>query len=151
MWALEREGDNGRLLVFAHDLHLMKGRLPEGTVQRSVGTARLLETGPRLGLHLQSLLGSRYVNIASTYGDGEPTGWMPPATPILAAPAPCGRLDAELNRVGPALFFLDLRQSRSAPEARDWLNRAHERGYDLNVLEAWDAVLFVRHISPVRR
>jgi erythromycin esterase len=151
LWALQREGPNGRLLVWAHDLHLMKGLLPQGKSSRSQGIYSLFEAGPRLGQFLDSILGRDYVNVGSTFYEGAKDGWMPPAAPGLVLPAECGTLDGELARVGLPMFILDLRSARQNGIVYQWLNGARMRGYDLAPAQAWDAVFFIRHISPAQR
>jgi erythromycin esterase len=147
LWALDQEGASGRIMVWAHNAHISKG---------SVATTRndvvgLWEKGPRLGLLLDLLLGSKYIAIGTSSSEGQ-SGWQQER-----APAECGTLDRELARLNLPAFLLSFNTAPSDKPTNIWLKerrlmRADNTGsdYRLSPWQAWDAVLFIRHISPVR-
>ena len=142
LWALQREGPGGRIVLWAHNSHLMKAMDPE--------------QGPRLGLFLDSMLGHDYVNIGFTFYRGAPSGWASYQTGI-SEPARGGTLDGELARVGLPMFVVDLRAVPAEGPVHEWLDRAwamrsemREWVLQMNPLQAWDALFYVQQISPAR-
>jgi len=143
-WVLEREGPTGRVLVFAHNGHVMNA--PQaGEMWRSFAFERPPTT---MGQHLRSTLGADLVIIgvsSAENGAGLPTGSLEP-----------GGLDAALSRVGPPLFLLDLRAARSDRAVAAWL--AERRQLRTNFTSsltvspsvAFDALLFVNTLTPAR-
>ena len=107
-WALEQEGHSGRMLVFAHDMHVKNAP--------TVGGPWKLERPPgAMGQHLRRALGDQFVIVGSVGGRkpaADPTG-----------------IDSALARVGRPPFVLDLRGA-SAPAVRHWL--AAEHALDVN-------------------
>jgi len=148
MFALEREGLGGRLVVWAHNAHISKGSVPSTRFETDV--VRLWEAGPRLGMHLDAAFGKRYFAIGSTSLEGQ-SGWFAPR-----GPAECGTVAGELARTDLDNFLLDLRSARNQ-RAANWLDsarvmRADNPASDYLVVpsRAFDSVLFVRKVSPVR-
>jgi len=142
LWALQREDSGGRIVLWAHNSHLMKAMDPE--------------QGPRLGLFLDSMLGRDYVNIGFTFYQGAPSGWASYQTGI-SEPASDGTLDGELARVGLPMFVLDLCAVPAEGPVHQWLNQVwkmrsemREWVLELNPLQAWDALFYVQRISPAR-
>lgn len=149
VWALEREGADGRVVLWAHNGHLQKDKVrPEGT---DWGVSAPLT---RAGEYLESLLGRDYVNLGFSYYDGASSGWMSYLRGV-GEPAACGSLDAELGRPGLAMFIADLRRVPRGPVA-EWFGELRPQRIEsdytqLIPLKAWDAVLHVRRITPTRR
>ncbi len=143
LWALQREGPRGRIVLWAHNNHLMKSKLSD--------------IGPRLGLYLDSMLGRDYVNVGFTYyqHQGEWPAWESQQEREAAnLPASCGTLDGELARVGLPLFVVNLHAVPREGAVHDWLNKqrvmresAPEWDYQLVPLRAWDALFFIKHIT----
>lgn len=140
LWALSEEGPHGRLLVFAHDAHVMNGR-------SRGGMWRVYKEPPvMMGARLRARLGSRLViigTLAAHNGRGLPTG-----TPIP------GSVEAALGNLGLPLLALDLRRARDARGANAWL---HERRpiranfdtqLDIVPARAFDVIVFMDRITP---
>ncbi len=143
LWALEREGPAGRIVVWAHNSHIMKARTPQA--------------GPRLGLFLDSMLGRDYVNIGFTFYQGAKSGWASYQTG-MGEPAKPGTLDGELARVGLPMFIVDLRRLPKEGPVFEWLNqtrtmRESAREYDMHLypIKAWDAIFYIHSISPAQQ
>ena len=78
IWALEREGPDGRIVLWAHNAHLVKSPFVWQGLARP----------PRLGQFLASILGDDYVNVGFTYYQGNDSGWKPYQTDIPNPPPP---------------------------------------------------------------
>lgn len=129
LWASRREVPNGRLLLFAHDGHIMNAATRGGSwsVYRRAPAA--------MGVHLKAALGARLLIV-----------------PIVSPAGPDTDLDTALARTGHDRFLLDLR-----PVRRDgWL--AGERSMRTNFTDellvkpgiAFDALIFLARLSPAR-
>ncbi|MBA3726957.1 MAG: erythromycin esterase family protein [Armatimonadetes bacterium] len=143
LWALEREGPNGRILVFAHNFHIQK--------------ANPRSESPPMGLFLDSMMGKDYVTMGTTFYQGAESGWASYQT-HTKEPAESGSLDGELARVGLPMFIIDIRSASKEKQAYKWLNqerKIHESvpslEWEVNPIQAWDAILFIKEISPARR
>ena len=147
LWALQREGNQGRVALWAHNAHIAKKSVPGG----GSTLAGVFAAGPRVGMFLDALFGPKYVNIGTTFYDGR-SGWQP-----QHGPSTCGMIDRELNRVGPPLFVLNMAAAGRARVADEWfasprLIRADDPGsaWRIRLPAAWDALVFIRRISPVQ-
>jgi erythromycin esterase len=115
-WALRTEGDSGRLLVWAHNAHLMNA--PEHTWQLDPGTNRYVPVGAPLrmaGQYLRAALGANEVVIGAT--SSRTIGWD-------ASPSDSGSFDAALATVGLPTFVIDLRTGDRNSQVADMLRRA---------------------------
>ena len=146
-WTLHQEGASGRLMLWAHNAHISKGSVPS-TRADVVG---LWEQGPRLGLLLDKVLGANYFSIGTTFYEGKPQ-WQ-----NARDAAACGTLGGELARISGPAFSLDIRSNRKATASLAWLDKprimpADNQASDYRVVpsQAWDAMVFIRHITPVR-
>ena len=144
MWALQREGPDGRIVVWAHNTHLQKS--PMLWRRGSMTT---------LGEYAESMLGADYLSIGFTYSQGTPSGWVSYQTEI-SKPSPPGSLDEGLGMVGLPLFLLDLRDAPREGPVHEWLNQEREqRGsalppHQVNPAKAWDVLFHIDRISPAR-
>ncbi len=151
LWELEREGPEGRIVLWAHNSHLQKSPL-EFDDDLSPAQGAALEK--RLGEFLDSMIGDDYVSVGFAYGQGTDSGWSSYQTDIPNPPRP-GSLDEAMARVGLPMFVLDLRSVPREGLAYEWLNqlRGHRMGVpeymQLNPLQAWDALFYIERISPV--
>ena len=103
LWALDQEGRDGRILLFAHNGHVMNAHGRGGI------WAVYARPPAAMGVHLRRALGRDLVIFGSSSSmRDEGTG------------AP-GTLDTALAKAGPENFMLDMRSSSGAP-AR-WLSR----------------------------
>jgi erythromycin esterase len=141
LWALEREGPSGRLLLFAHDAHV-KNTPTRGSVWDAFARAP-----NATGMYLRESLGGDLVTIGMSAGHGNPG-------------SPAGRariesLDDALGAVGAAPFLLDLRAATSSP-ADKWLAAPKtlaaniDSFFVLSPREAFDMVLYVDALTPRR-
>jgi len=140
-WALEQEGRHGRLLVFAHNSHVMSWK----------------EEGPRwgdapsrpsmMGLYLRRVYGKDLYIIAmscATAGGG-----------LRAAKAiDRDSVDRVLTDMGPPLMFLDVRSGQANRDARFWLSTQRSLNANINIdfrltpSTAVDAFSFVEILTP---
>ena len=143
LWELEREGPEGRIVLWAHNGHLQKTPLVYGDMNMT-----------RLGGFLDSMIGDDYVSVGFTYYQGADSGWARFQTDIPNPPRP-GSLDEAMALVGLPMFVLDLRSVPREGLAYEWLNQL--RGHRISVPEymqlnppqAWDALFYIERISPV--
>jgi erythromycin esterase len=138
-WILAQEGPTGRVLVFAHNVHVMNA-------QTKGGMWAVFDRPPYpMGMHLRSLLGDDVLIIAtSSAANGQ---GLPVATPDSDS------VDAALARVGLPRFLLDLRRARNE-KVEAWLTqpRALRANFDSHVMvspgTAFDALLFINTLTP---
>jgi erythromycin esterase len=133
LWALEQLGPDGRLLVFAHNAHVMNA-------DRRGGHLSGLAQPPRsMGQRLRETLGDRLVIVAE-------------AAPGAAHDQT--ELGDVIRTVGTAPFLLDLRPSSGA--ARSWLDQPrHLRAYGnsesiVTPPSAFDIVVVQARQTPAR-
>lgn len=141
-WALKNEGREGRLLVFAHNGHVMSWRVDE----RRWATLPVRERPYMMGAHLRRAYGKGLYIIATTFAT---------ASAGLPTPKPMeDRIDRTLVGVGLPLMFLDLRMARQNKEALAWLSM--RRALDANISTdafvtpstAFDGLFFVNRLTP---
>ena len=139
-WILEREGPSGRILVFAHNTHVQNAPT-EGGVWGN------LERPPEaMGQHLRAALG-KDLFILGTAAGGSASG-------AQAAASEPETVEAALEGLNLPLFVLDLR-SVPGDEAPEWLTerRKLRAGFTSEIVspgQAFDALLFIRALSPAR-
>ena len=140
-WAFENEGRQGRLLVFAHNGHVMSAK------EDSRRLANVREKPSMMGLHLRRAYGKDlYIMmlVCATTSGGL----------LTAKPLEEGSIESTLAGVGLPLMFLDVRMARKNKEALTWLST--RRSYNANVSSqtlitlstAVDAFLFVNTLTP---
>lgn len=151
-WALEREGPEGRIFLFMHDMHVSRWRKyapPDHPLYSSIGE------------HAADLLGDRYVAIGTFHEGGETRNWL--ALPgfdnclVRLGPSKPGSLNEFLSEVGPERYLLDLTALPPAGAALDWFEAEHpsrninvRSGYSvMRPAAAFDAMVFVRDIAPL--
>lgn len=134
-WALEREGPKGRILLFAHNGHVMNARTRGGiwSVYAKAPAA--------MGEHLRAALCQKLAIVAIS-------GGAPPREAKSAS------LDAALAQVGRDPFLLDLRTVRKGVPAARWLAQAQslQSNFDTENLlvpaTAFDAILYFDRLTP---
>jgi erythromycin esterase len=140
LWALGEEGPGGRLMVYAHDGHVMNGRSRGGIW--SVYKHPPLMMGGRL----RRQLGTRLViigTLAAHSGRGLPEG-----RPIA------GTVGEILGRLHMPRFFLDLRQARGHDGAARWLEKRRpicvnfDTEMDVVPARAFDVLVFMDGTTP---
>lgn len=141
LWALRQEGPAGRLMVFAHDGHVMNDRTRGGI------WAVFRHAPQMMGMHLRARLGRKLVilgQIAARNGPGLPA----------AKPLP-GSLETVLTALRLPLFLLDLREARGGAAA--WLRERHpiranfDSDLDIVPAQAFDALIYIGRVTPALR
>jgi erythromycin esterase len=139
-WALENEGREGRLLVFAHNGHV------GDSVWTGSRKSPFKVNAPMMGANLRRVYGDDlYIistNSVMTSGEG-----LPKFKKIEDS------IDNVLARVGPSRMFLDLRMARRTPAAFAWLseppppaNLDHYRVVTQST--EFDGFVFLRELTP---
>jgi len=139
-WALGQEGRQGRLLVFAHDGHVMSWK------EDGPRWAEARNRPPMMGLFLRRVYGEDLYIIAMSSATA--SGGLP------SKPMQDDSVDRTLTDAGLPLMFLDVRQGRQNEEARSWLSTP--RSFLANVSAdclvrpstALDAFFFVSNLTP---
>lgn len=143
LWALSQEGPKGRLLVFAHDAHVMDARCRGGIWKV------FKEPPSMMGMHLRERLGSKLLIIGTLEATTE--GELP-----RGASEPNG-LEGALSNLGQPLFLLDVRTATHDPRAWQWLgqDRAIRANFESEIelvpREAFDIFVFVDRVGPAER
>lgn len=144
-WLLSREGPEGRLFLFAHNLHLRKG--PVFKPERKF-TA--------MGQHLYERQGTNLVVIGSAYqsmrGAFDRARGSSQETTVDAMPEQS--VGAVLSQVPMGRFVVDLRAGAIADAGVQWWGsprQFHGAGEDHMVLtprDCFDALIFTRDVTP---
>jgi erythromycin esterase len=142
-WALQCEGARGRLLVFAHNNHVMNGSLTGGPWSA-------FRVPPlAMGTFLRAGLGDSLVIIGSATADT--AGGFPKTN------ADSISVDFALSRVSASSFVLDLRPAKTSPAVWTWLSRARPLRSNVTThaivtpATAFDAFVFFDSLTAARR
>jgi erythromycin esterase-like protein len=134
-WVMQRERGRGRVLVFAHVMHVKNAP--------TVGGPWRFDRPPTvMGQFLRRALGDSMVVVGSAGGGRAATMQ--------------GTIDAVLARVGRAPFLLDFRRARSDEHVLDWLKAEHRLGINgdativLKPATAFDALVYFGTLTPAR-
>jgi erythromycin esterase len=143
LWVRAQEGKKGRILVFAHDAHVMNASTRGGIWS-------VFSEAPRMmGQHLRAALGGNLIIIGTL---GAHNGAGLPAGPPIG-----GSVDAALDTLGLPLFVLDLRAAAREPDALRWLDAPHpvranfNTELDVGLREAFDALVFIDRLTAARK
>ena len=117
-WIVRNEGSRGRVLVFAHNGHIMNAKQDGGF------WAEMQEKPFMMGSYLRHAFGKRLLIIATSSATS--SAGLPTPEPIKDS------IDDALARVGPPKFFLDLRTARQDPGALAWLST--QRPWHANII-----------------
>jgi erythromycin esterase len=140
LWALAQEGSRGRLLLFAHNMHVMNAPLKGGPWEA------FRQPPSSMGQFLRSTLGPDLLIIGAA-GSAS----LKPQTP---QPGPVS-LETELAKLSDSPFILDLRSSTANPAASEWLSTPRPLQTNLRsqmILapsSAFDAIFFTPILTPV--
>jgi len=140
-WAVENEGRQGRLFVFAHNGHVMSAK-EDG---RRMAIVR--DKPAVMGLHLRRAYGKDLYIIMLVCATAS-------RELLTAKPPEEGSIEGTLASVGLPLMFLDVRIARQNQEALTWLST--RRSINANVSSqglitlstAVDAFVFVNTLTP---
>jgi erythromycin esterase len=150
-WALEQEGPDGKIVLWAHNGHVSNAPLA-------------------MGRHLREAFGDdlRVIGFAFFEGAFQAIRWPPPLsglTTFMAPPAPPGTLDAALAETGFDLCAWDLRALPAEGPAAEWFREVHgtrsigavgsaqiaRMAFNRRpVQDCYDALVFVRKTSAAR-
>ncbi|MBL8266063.1 serine hydrolase [Steroidobacter sp.] len=152
-WALEREGPQGRVFLFMHNMHVTRWR-------KFAPPANPLYTS--IGEHAAELLGDRLFVIGTAHGGGATRHWLDlpgfdNCLHPLSAAAP-GSMDALLAKVSSSSYLLDLRRLPADSAAFDGFdveapvrNINVASGYSpLRPARSFDALVFFPSITPLQ-
>jgi erythromycin esterase len=140
-WAVENEGRQGRLLVFAHNGHVMNAK------EDGRRMAKVRDKPPLMGWHLRRAHGKDLYIIAMVCATT--SGGL-----LTAKPLEEDSIESTLAGVGLPLMFLDVQMARKNREALTWLST--RRSVNANVSSqglitlssAVDAFLFANTLTP---
>lgn len=141
-WVVEREGPAGRVLLFAHNGHIMNAPT-RGGIWSVYARAPMM-----MGQHLRAALGKDLLVIPISGGSNGPG--LPPARPGS------GSLDAALAATGRDYFLLDTRPARDAASVAGWLVQTQSLRANFtteNLLSpgtALDVVIFFDRLTPAK-
>ena len=146
-WVLEREGQRGRIVSFAHDAH-QQGHVLD-LDQRAAWAPFVAGLQPA-GMFARAMFGADLVTIGTYYGryDG-------PDSVAAQRPDSTGT-DALFASLALPTFLADLRAIPANTRLHQWLMHSYptrwgEQGRPLvSPLRAYDAVVYIDHISPAR-
>jgi erythromycin esterase len=146
-WVLSQEGPKGRVMLFAHNLHLRKGPVSK--------PARKFTS---MGQHLHETQGTNLVVIGSAYqsmrGAFEKARGNSQETAVDSMPDES--VGAVLSQVPMQRFVVDLRAGAMADAGAQWWGSPrnfHGAGEDHMVLtprDCFDALIFTRDVTPAR-
>jgi erythromycin esterase len=142
-WALQCEGAGGRLLVFAHNNHVMNGPVTGGPWSA-------FRVPPlAMGKFLRGALGDGLVIIGSAIADT--------AEGFPKTKADSMSVDFALSHVSSSSFVLDLRPARTRPPVWRWLTQARPLRSNVTThaivtpAVAFDAFVFLDTLTAARR
>jgi len=139
-WVVGNEGPKGRVLVFAHNGHIMNSKLDGGA------WAGMQEKPLMMGAHLRRLFGKSLLIIATSSASA--SAGLPQPEPLADS------IDDALARVGRPRMYLDLRPARRDTAAFAWLSmqhplRANIETHDLiTPSSAVDVIVFLGRLTP---
>jgi erythromycin esterase len=139
-WALQNEGRQGRLLIFAHNGHVMN------TKDDGRRWANVREKPPMMGLHLRRVYGKDLYIIAMSSATA--SGGLP------SKPIEEDSIDSTLVGLGLPLMFLDVRTGRQNKEVLTWLSMRRSLNANVSAQSlitpstAVDAFFFVNTLTP---
>lgn len=142
-WALEREGSTGRVLLFAHNAHVMNASARGGIWDV------YLQAPAAMGQHLRSMFGKELLIIGASSVQSAPG--------LPAMKPPVNGMDAALRAIGLPYFLLDLRTADRATDAGAWLVQPRPLAANfvselvLSPSDAFDAFVFFDHLTAARR
>lgn len=152
-WALEQQAPDGRLFVFAHNSHVAKWRIAPKNNDDLHST---------MGELVADYLGDDLFVIGSLYDNGEARdllGLFRPVNKVYKVqPAKAGSLNDVASSTSLPMFLLDLERAKRSPATKSWFSELREirnlnvrAGYhQVNTLAAFDALFFVRNLTPLR-
>ena len=143
LWVRREEGKSGRILVFAHNAHVMNATSQGGIWSVFAAAPRMM------GQHLRPALGNSLI-IIGTSADQNEAG-LPAATSLQNS------VETTLAKVGLPVFFLNWRGADTDGSGGSiWLHQRHllranfDSDLDVELGVAFDAMIFIDRISAAR-
>jgi erythromycin esterase len=140
-WIRGRDEQGGGVIVLAHNGHVQ--------MQTS---SKVPASAACLGMFLKATVGDDYRNVGFTFNKG--TMWSgEPGEPKALPEAAADTIDGAMARVGPPLYFVNLRVNPPESSARKWLDqqikqRIQDLSTEYNQYRSWDSLIFVDTVSP---
>jgi len=141
LWLMKYKGEKSRICLWAHNFHVARFPIDLNTPPQPP-----TEGLEPLAWHLGSALGSKLYTIGFSFYEAHYRNQqVPTAEPDM--------IDAALNKVGPPVFFLDLRTAPERGPVYDWLHSKQriqgEQGGTATVYpgKTFDGFLFVRSVT----
>ena len=110
-WMRGRDGQGGGVVVLAHNGHV-----------QTQTSSKVAANAACLGIFLRATVGDDYRNVGFTFNRGTMWGGEP-GEPKPLPEAAADTIDRALARVGPSLYFVNLRLISPESAARNWLDR----------------------------
>jgi len=143
-WIIQREGPQGKVLVFASRYHLSSVPIKMGK-----WTGKSEEQAQQVaGTYLRRRLGDRLFTIGNLVGGG---AFGCAGFSMTLKPMPPESIDGLAGRFGPPWFVLDVRRAPAAVAA--WLGQEQQLGDEdfpmrLPMSKAYDALLYMKTVQP---
>ncbi len=140
LWHLDRYGNDSRMIVWAHNFHVLKGKFDLNIPNRPV-----LENLVPMGQYTSQELGDQLISVGfSFYEDSAEDRDLPVTESDM--------IDAALHDVGKEFFAIDLRRTPVTGDVSDWLsNKRKHRGeggfVQLIPTESFDVLIFTRSLT----
>ena len=148
-WVRQRESTRGKILFFAHDVHVR-------TTDMIWVTPWIVQRHRPAGIYLRSGVGDDMVVIGTYFGHG--VGFPAESGTYRGIPLPpdTAGMDSLLLSLSIPRFMMDLRELPRTGNLHEWFQTPHEtRSSDsgdepviVAPLEAYDAILFIDTITP---
>ncbi|HEV2381024.1 MAG TPA: erythromycin esterase family protein [Terriglobia bacterium] len=157
-WIEQRESSrHGKILFFAHDLHVQTSVVRLGSPSRPFHPLPLEPPATSVrwrpaGMYLRSALDRDMVVIGTYFGSGA-AGFPAERAPF---PPDTSGMDSLLSSLSIPLFVLDLRELPRAGALHEWFQAGHETrslsfgrmSATVAPLSSYDAILFIDTITP---
>ncbi len=153
-WVRQRESTRGKIIFFAHDVHVQTSVTVWGSPNRPI--VWVDHSHRPAGMYLRSAVGGDLVVIGTYFGHG--VGFPAESGSFMGVPLPpdTAGMDSLLRSLSIPLFMMDLRELPRSGILHEWFQTPHEtRSLDsgdetamVAPIEAYDAILFIDTITP---
>ncbi len=145
-WILHQEGEHGRIIVWAHNAHIINSPTFVWVPGPNGQPAPVGPPYRMAGQYLRAWYGTREVVMLSTTSKTVGFG---------ASPSDPTSFDAALAPVGGSPFVLDLRSSDRSPDVRaqlmrPWPFRVHTMFQEITPRKAADAIVYFDHVTMTK-
>jgi len=142
-WALTQAGVDGRVVFFAHNVHM---QIAPRRVAPSTPFESMVQGLEPAGMFLRAMFRNDYVAIGTAYG----VSVGPPSNPESATPTAIDRVFQSPNRPG---YVMDLRRVPASTPLGAWLMQPLDTRSDLGTLivspkRAYDVLVFINRVTP---